>query len=133
MNKNRIKTILIVDDDQDWRDFASTALGQDYSIQIATNGDDGLKTAEKSTPDLILLDVMMPGSKDGFAVLCLLKQNPETAKIPIIMFSEINSIMNTSFNKEELEQYLNEAPSIFLEKPVPPQVLIDTVESLLKD
>ena len=131
MNSNRIKTILVVDDDQDWRDFASTALSSDYSLQVATNGDDGFKLAEKNKPDLILLDVMMPGGMDGFTTLCKLKQNPKLATTPIIMLSEINSIMQTSFDKEILEEYLKQGPSVFLEKPVTPQVLIATVQELL--
>lgn len=133
MNQNRIKNILIVDDDQDWRDLASTVLSSDYSIQVATNGDDGLKIATDSRPDLILLDIMMPGGSDGFTTLCNLKKNPETADIAIIMLSEINSIMNTAFDEETLEEYLHQSPSVFLEKPVAPKLLLSTVKELIGD
>ena len=131
VNTNRIKTILIVDDDQECRDLATAALGSDYSIQVATNGEDALKIAADIRPDLIVLDVMMPGGIDGFTTLCRLKENAVTANAAIVMLSEINTIMHASFSKETIEEYLQQSPSIFLEKPVSAKVLVDTVKQLL--
>lgn len=131
MNTNRIKKILIVDDDQEWREFSCTALGTEYSLHVATSGEDALKVAEKMRPDLIILDVMMPGGIDGFTTLCKLKENTVTANAAIIMLSDINTIMQASFSKETIEAALKTSPSLFLEKPVQAKVLVDAVNKLL--
>lgn len=131
--KNRIKTILIVDDDAEWRDFACTSLSGEYPVQVASNGKEALRIAEETRPDAIILDIMMPGGKDGFSTLISLKTNPATRNIAIIMLSEINTVMNTDFNEQEIGKYLGNAPSAFLEKPVNPDVLLKTVKDILDD
>jgi len=133
LTKQRIKTVLIVDDDAEWRDFACASLNGEYPVQFATNGDEALRIAEKIRPDAIILDIMMPGGKDGFSTLIQLKANPATANTAIIILSEINSIMNTEFNEQEIGTYLGNAPSAFLEKPVTPDVLLNTLKDVLGD
>ena len=64
-----------------------------YEILIAQNGDDAIKMTEKNRPDLILLDVMMPG-KDGFEVCKLLKKNEKVKDIPIIFLSARNEAVD---------------------------------------
>ena len=80
-------TILIIDDEPDIVEIVRHRLEQDgYSIVSAVDGLKGLALVREQAPDLILLDVMMPGI-DGFAVARVLKNNPQTAAIPLIMLT----------------------------------------------
>lgn len=79
--------ILIVDDDLDTLRLVGLMLQkQGYEIVAANNGEQGLAKANEEKPSLILLDVMMPGM-DGYEVSRRLRQNPDTAQIPILMFT----------------------------------------------
>ncbi|VVS91258.1 putative bifunctional diguanylate cyclase/phosphodiesterase [Desulfoluna spongiiphila] len=78
-------TLLIIDDIPSNIDVLGTILMEDYIIQAATSGEEGLGIAQEgSGPDLILLDVMMPGM-DGYEVLSRLKVHEATRHIPVIM------------------------------------------------
>lgn len=78
-------TILIVDDDAPAREILQRFLTREgFQVTTANNGHEALRLAEELKPSLITLDVMMPGI-DGWEVLKQLKQNPQTAKIPVIM------------------------------------------------
>jgi CheY-like chemotaxis protein/MinD-like ATPase involved in chromosome partitioning or flagellar assembly len=79
--------ILIIDDDVDTLRLVGLMLQrQGYQIVAANNGEQGLAHADAEAPDLILLDVMMP-QMDGYEVARRLRANPETASIPILMFT----------------------------------------------
>ena len=79
--------ILIIDDDVDTLKLVGLMLQkQSYQIVAANNGLQGLEQAENENPDLILLDVMMPGM-DGYEVAKRLRANPMTANTPILMFT----------------------------------------------
>jgi len=79
--------ILIIDDDVDTLKLVGLMLQkQSYQIVAANNGVQGLEQAENENPDLILLDVMMPGM-DGYEVARRLRANPLTANTPILMFT----------------------------------------------
>ncbi|MEE9389955.1 MAG: response regulator [Candidatus Aminicenantaceae bacterium] len=83
-----MEKILIVDDEEDFCYFVKKNLEaiSNYKIITATKGRKGIQIARKEKPDLILLDIMMPGI-DGFEVLKRLKRNEKTRKIPIIMLT----------------------------------------------
>ena len=82
--------VLVVDDTPDNITVLMEALKQDYAVLAATNGEKALKLAarESNPPDLILLDVMMPGM-DGHEVLQKLKANEETSGIPVIFVTSL--------------------------------------------
>ena len=83
-------TILIVDDDPAGRHTLESILDQQgYQLVMAENGIQGLEKAEECLPDVILLDVMMPGM-DGFEVCQLIRKNPLVAEIPIIMLTALD-------------------------------------------
>jgi putative two-component system response regulator len=83
-------TILIVDDDPAGRHTLESILeGQDYHLEMAENGLQALEKAIKFLPDVILLDVMMPGM-DGFEVCQRIRNNPLLAEIPIIMLTALD-------------------------------------------
>ncbi|MGB6679687.1 MAG: response regulator [Candidatus Bathyarchaeia archaeon] len=79
--------ILIIDDEPDIRGAAKMILeGEGFLITIATNGDEGIEKAEKEIPDLILLDLVMPG-KSGLETCQILKSKPKIKHIPVVTFS----------------------------------------------
>ncbi len=83
---DRFPRILIVDDHPDARRLIRRILQSqgNYTIFEASDGQEGLKLAQETAPDLMILDLMMP-EMDGFSVLDALKANPETASIPVIV------------------------------------------------
>jgi DNA-binding response OmpR family regulator len=81
------RSILVIDDDIiTQKMLVSTLTKAGYSVVVASNGDLGIKAALKKPPNLIILDIMMPG-KDGIDVASLLRSNPKTEKVPIIFLS----------------------------------------------
>ena len=103
-----------------------------YQVITAPNGDEGLSKVIKERPDLIILDVVMPG-KDGFEVCKELKENPHYH-----LFSKIPVILLTVFPKGHEKTHIpiiagmtTEAEG-YIEKPVKPEELLRQVEELLK-
>jgi putative two-component system response regulator len=80
------KTILAVDDAESNIDILVDALGSEYEVVVALDGESALEIVAEDKPDLILLDIMMPGI-DGFEVLKRLKASPDTADIPVVILS----------------------------------------------
>ncbi|ACN17548.1 Response regulator [Desulforapulum autotrophicum HRM2] len=87
--------VLIVDDSSLNIDLLVATLGTDFNINIAMDGNAALKSVADDPPDLILLDILMPGM-DGYGVCTKLKQSPATAKIPIIFLTGLNDHQNES-------------------------------------
>jgi len=82
-----VMTVLVVDDEASVRDYIREALhGQGYRILLAANGRDGLRAAIEHEPDLIILDLMMPGMS-GFEVVEKLKRHPTACDIPVVIFT----------------------------------------------
>lgn len=81
--------ILLVEDDTFFREFYAAKLKEEgMEVEIASDGEEGLEKAEKTKPDVMLLDIIMP-KKDGFEVLQALSQNATLKKIPVIVFSTL--------------------------------------------
>jgi diguanylate cyclase (GGDEF)-like protein len=83
------QTILIVDDQPTNIEVLSSILGDDNDILFATNGNDALEVARNQAPDLILLDVVMPGM-DGYEVCRRLKDDEKTRDIPVIFATSMD-------------------------------------------
>jgi putative two-component system response regulator len=80
-------TILIVDDDPGVRETLATVLSkQSYCVALAVDGPSALEQAQRLLPDLILLDVMLPGM-DGFQICRAIRANPQLAEMPIVMIT----------------------------------------------
>ena len=82
-------TLLAVDDTAANIDILLDALGNDYAVRVATDGAAALNSVKKVLPDLILLDIMMPGM-NGFEVCQRLKEDPATKEIPIIFLTSLS-------------------------------------------
>lgn len=118
------KKILVVEDDPDQLEVIRFTLkNAGFAVGTATNGIDALKKAKTVSPDLIMLDVMMPGM-DGFAVCETLRENPATASIPILMLTGLCSHIS------QLVAFESGATD-YLIKPFVPEELIAKVKKLL--
>jgi CheY-like chemotaxis protein len=108
VEKSPRKTILIVDDDLVNLTILKSVISKaGYSVLTADNGKDALKTAKALSPDLAILDIMMP-DMDGTEVANALKQNPRTKKIPIIFLSSlISAEEERSSVEKDLISYLS--------------------------
>ncbi len=93
-------TILVVDDTEANVDILLEALGQDYDVSVAINGELALESVAVEIPDLILLDVMMPDI-DGYEVCSRLKSHTETANIPIIFLTTLTDIKDKTKGFEQ--------------------------------
>ena len=122
--------ILLVDDDPDFVEATKVVLeSQPYKVITALSGEEGLKKAREEKPDLVLLDIIMPGV-DGFQVCQQLKKDPQLAEIPVIMITSFSGrYMETSIG---LSQGLTLEAEDFVDKPVAPAELLIRVEKWLK-
>jgi len=83
------KKILVIEDDKFLRELISQKLlHEGYGIAEATDGEKGLEAVEKEKPDLVLLDLILPGV-DGFEVLAKMKEDSTMAQIPVIILSNL--------------------------------------------
>jgi DNA-binding response OmpR family regulator len=130
--------ILIVDDDIMLVGMLERILQtQPYEISTAYNGEDALRQASQLKPDLIVLDLMMPGM-DGYEVCQRLKENPETAAIAVLILSAKGNIDAPRLNETQFEANLDdrlhgyEVGAIdFLNKPIGARELIKHIQFLL--
>ncbi len=116
--------VLIVDDNPENLSVVGELLLPRHAVRVANSGARALQLARMAPrPDLILLDVMMPGM-DGFDVLRALRDNPETADIPVVLLTALDSA-------EDEERGLVLGAADYLTKPVRPAVLLARVARLL--
>jgi len=100
MEKEKGTKVLIIDDDVTLREmYAERMKIEGYEVLIAENGEDGIVKAKEFKPNVILLDIMMPGT-NGFGVLETLQKNPDTEKIPILMLSALIQEENKKKSKK---------------------------------
>ena len=86
--------ILIIEDDKDLAEIYSKKLeGSGFSISVVNDGQNGLVKTQSWKPDLILLDLMLP-QMHGFDVLAKLKESAKTKKIPVIILTNLNHILD---------------------------------------
>ncbi|MFT3796229.1 ATP-binding protein [Flavobacterium sp.] len=84
--ENRKPKILVVDDNADMQEYIGKLLEKDYRVSMASNGKEALQSIAASAPDLVLSDVMMP-VMDGIEMLKILKNDPQTKRIPVLLLS----------------------------------------------
>ncbi|MBE0430289.1 MAG: response regulator [Dehalococcoidia bacterium] len=123
--------ILIVDDDPDMRlAIASVLRSRQYDVIEACDGYEALRRLQEERPQLMLLDLLMPGM-DGFAVVKALRdsQNREYPDVPILVISSIRE--EASHRRYELELGHELSVDDYIEKPIEPFILLERVEKLL--
>ena len=117
--------ILIVEDDRDIVDLLTYNLEEEgYEIQAALDGREGLALAYRQQPDLIILDIMLPGM-DGFEVCRLLRADKSTGHIPIIILSarsqETDKVVGLELGADD-----------YVTKPFSPRELIARIRAILR-
>lgn len=119
-------TILIVDDEEDIRDLISMSLlrEKDYTVIEAADGLEALASAKAQAPDLIVLDLMLPGM-DGLNVCKKLKEGAKTKSIPVIMLTAKGRL-------EERIDGLALGADDYLSKPFSPKELMLRIRNLLR-
>jgi DNA-binding response OmpR family regulator len=118
------KKILVIEDDPATSRLVDYSLRHEgYQVISASNGLEGLRKAISESPDLVILDVMLPGM-DGFEICHRLKSEPATAQLPILMFSaKAQEIDKDTGIKVGADDYLT--------KPAAPSEIVSRVEKLL--
>jgi len=120
-----MKRILIVDDEEKVRKLVEVTLSVGkFEMLHASSGEEALKIARKTKPDIVLLDVMMPGELDGFDVCRLLKDDPDTKDIYIIM-------LTAKGQRAEREKGLAVGSDDYFVKPFSPVELMDKIDKIL--
>ena len=120
------KKILIIEDDKFLRELISRKLtNEDYEVSEAVDGEEGLKKIKDEKPDLILLDLILPGI-DGFEVLAKMKEDQSLSQIPVVILSNLGQ-------KDEVEKGLNLGAVDFLIKAhFTPGEVIERIKYILK-
>jgi DNA-binding response OmpR family regulator len=117
-------TILIVEDEITTLKLIKIVLQREgYHIATATSGSEGLRKVEEISPDLVILDILLPGM-DGFQVCQYLRKNPQTENLPVIMFSSLDRPV------DQRHAYLAGSDD-YLIKPVRMTDLLDKVRAAL--
>jgi CheY-like chemotaxis protein len=129
--------ILVIDDDPDVVELMCIALeANGYEVHSASNGTEGLRAVKEIRPDLIILDVMMDTTTEGFQVSYQLRsRDPDSAyvdfsNIPIIMLTGISQKMHMKFSIQKDGDYL--PVDEFLEKPIQLDPLLEMIRKLLQ-
>jgi two-component system, OmpR family, phosphate regulon response regulator PhoB len=118
-------TILLCDDEEVLRQLVRATLGnEEYSIVEAADGDESLELARETRPDLIVLDMMMPG-RSGLDVLRELRADPEISAIPVIM-------LTARARESDRDKAVAAGADRYLAKPFSPLELLSLVEDLLE-
>ena len=124
------KKIIIIDDDIDLVEALRLTLeSEGFEVIDAQDGKKGLQKIKDEKPDLVLLDVMMGTQDEGFHVAYQIRNQDESADIPIIMLTAVGQETGFSFDKEKDEDYL--PVDEFIEKPINPDTLIELVKNNL--
>jgi two-component system alkaline phosphatase synthesis response regulator PhoP len=117
--------ILIIEDETDIQELIQFNLEKErYRITATLTGEEGVSQAKSSSPDLILLDLMLPGI-DGFEVCRRLKSDTETKKIPIVM-------LTAKGEESDIVSGLELGADDYITKPFQPRVLIARIRSVLR-
>jgi two-component system phosphate regulon response regulator PhoB len=119
------KFVLIVEDEDDIRELVSYhLLKEGYQVTGVASGEEALEIVDRHAPDLILLDVMLPGM-DGFAVCRRLRALSKTADVPVMM-------LTAKSEEADVVRGLNEGATDYVTKPFSPRVLLARVRAALR-
>jgi CheY-like chemotaxis protein len=126
------KRVLIVEDEPDAIVIVEAMLSEIGGIiTLSTNdGVSGLERAKETKPDLIILDVHLPG-KSGFDVFSELKKDESLKDTPVVMLTGVREKTGLGFSAEDMKEYFGREPEAYIEKPVDAAKLQNTVSRLL--
>jgi two-component system alkaline phosphatase synthesis response regulator PhoP len=117
--------ILIVDDEEDILELVSYNLKKaGYRVSSVTSGEGAIKAARSKLPDLVLLDLMLPGV-DGLEVCNTLKRDPRTANVPVVMFTARGE-------EADIVTGLELGADDYITKPFSPRVMLARIKAVLR-
>ena len=120
---DELASVLIIDDNDDMRQYLRTLLLDDYYVLEASDGQSGLKLAREAIPDLVVSDVMMP-VMDGLTLCRKLKSDSLTSHIPVILLTARSTV-------QQQAEGLGQGADAYLTKPFSAEVLMAHISSLL--
>ena len=119
------RKILVVEDDKFVRELIVQKLTEEFEVSSVKDGEEGVKKTESEKPDLILLDLILPGI-DGFEVLSRIRKNPLTEKIPVIILSNLGE-------KVDVDRGIKLGANDYLIKAhFTPKEIVEKVRSIFK-
>jgi two-component system, OmpR family, alkaline phosphatase synthesis response regulator PhoP len=119
------ESVLVIEDDEDIQELVNYNLTKEgYHISCVASGEDGLRTAKSKLPNLIVLDLMLPGI-DGLEICKLIKADPKTQHIPIVM-------LTAKGEESDVVTGLELGADDYITKPFSPKVLVARVRSILR-
>ena len=122
--KRQRPLVLVVEDDEDAREVLQELLRDQYDVEAVGDGESAVKRAKELLPDLVLLDLFLPGL-DGFGALTGLRRDPKTTEVPVIFLS-------AQGDAETKSQGLSLGAADYLAKPFSAQELMARVDRTLK-
>ena len=119
--------ILVVEDDKFLRELITQKLAREgYDVVGAVDGEDGVVKAKENKPDIILLDLILPGI-DGFEVLAKIKEDEELSSTPVIILSNLGQ-------RDDVDRGIKLGATDFLIKAhFTPSEIIEKIEAVMKD
>jgi CheY-like chemotaxis protein len=124
--KNKNKILVVDDDPQALMLMEALLTPHGYDVVLINDDKQAIQTARKENPNLILLDIMMPGRLDGYTIVKKLKEDETMKNIPVIMVSSLELDGNKVFASIA-------GASAYITKPVDSKHLIETVARFLPD
>ncbi len=119
LGNDRVRTILLIDDDPDFLHIMKNWLSSSYNVDCSHSGASALAYLDRKRPDLILLDYEMPGM-NGEKVMRKIRSNPVNERIPIVFLTGMN-------DKEGVLKILEQRPDGYLLKSIPREELLDSL------
>lgn len=119
-----MRKVLIVDDHSDIRRLLSITLGKEYEIMEAEDGVSALEAIRRHRPEIVLLDVMMPGEMDGLQVLDAIKSDPQLKQTRVIM-------VTARGQARDYEDGMQRGADAYFIKPFSPLQLIAAIKNSL--
>jgi CheY-like chemotaxis protein len=132
MEQARDKTVLVVDDEPNVREYLRTVLEDaEFNVVTAADGEEALEVIHRDRPDFISLDLIMP-RKSGHKLLYELKKDKELSRIPVLI---VTAHARDEMGKDSLEDLLSSrvmsGPGTYLEKPVNPLSYVRSIQRAL--
>ncbi|OAD46446.1 hybrid sensor histidine kinase/response regulator transcription factor [Polaribacter atrinae] len=124
-NSSKIASVLVIDDNNDIRDYLKEILEKKYRVYTAENGKEGLSIVHKKMPNLVISDIMMEGVS-GYDVCKQIKTNINTSHIPVILLTAKNTI------DDKIEGF-EKGSDAFIEKPFNNKLLLTRVKALIEE
>ena len=127
------KTILVVDDEPDVRNFLATCINDaGFKVETAVDGIDALDKIKENKPDLMTVDMVMP-RHSGITLMRKLRQNKEWENIPVIV---ITAHAKDEFGSEDVKKFeafaAHHRPKYFMDKPITPAKLVKAIGEILE-